>query len=63
MIFIYGLIFITGLVTGGVGGWLATSEHYERVAAEQYQDELEMLEFQELYAAWAVLHRIRVKEP
>ena len=59
MTVIYGLIFMTGLLTGGVGGWLVTSQHYERVAAEQHQDELEMAEFQELYAAWAMLHRLR----
>jgi hypothetical protein len=59
MTVIYGLIFITGLLTGVVGGWLVTSQYYERVMAEQHQDEREMVEFQELYAAWAMLHRFR----
>jgi hypothetical protein len=59
MLLIYGLVFIVGLFTGGVWGWLATSQHYERVAAEHDLDELEMAEFQELYAAWAMLHRVQ----
>lgn len=51
------LIFIVGVLTGGAGGWLLTSQHYERIAAEYDQDELEMAEFQDLYAAWAMLSR------
>jgi hypothetical protein len=32
---------------------------FARVAAERAQEEEEMAEFQELYAAWAMLHRMR----
>lgn len=59
MTMIYGLIFLAGLFTGGVWAWLATTGHYERIAAERAEEELEMAEFQELYAAWAMLHRNR----
>jgi hypothetical protein len=56
---IYGLIFIAGLLTGSVGGWLITAGHYERIKAAHDLDELEITEFQELYAAWAMLHDIK----
>ncbi len=56
MTVIYGLIFMAGLLTGGVGGWLLTSLHYEHVAAEDDEEELEVAEFQELYAVWATRH-------
>jgi hypothetical protein len=59
MTVIYGLVFMTGLLTGGLWGWLTTSQHYERVEEEHDLDELEMARFQELYTAWAILHRIR----
>ena len=36
-----------------------TTWHHEQVAAEHDQEEEEMTEFQELYTAWAMLHRIR----
>lgn len=56
---IYNLIFIAGLLTGGGWGWLMTTQHHERIAAEHEEEELEVVEFQELYAAWAMLHRTR----
>ena len=59
MTLIYGLVFMAGLLTGGVWGWLVITQRHERVAAEHYQEELEAAEFQELYAAWAMLHRMQ----
>ena len=59
MAVIYNLIFIAGLLTGCGWGWLMTTQHHERIAAEHHEEELEMAEFQELYAAWAMLHRTR----
>ncbi len=59
MSIIYGLILMATLLMGGVVGWLITTWHYERVAADYDQDEEEMAEFQDLYAAWAMLHRMR----
>ena len=55
----YGLIFMAGLLTGGVGGWLLTSLHFEHVAAEDNEEELEVAELQDLYVVWAMRHQRR----
>lgn len=56
---IYDLLLTLTFLAGGAGGWFMTTWHHEQVAAEHDQEEEEMVEFQELYAAWAMLHRIR----
>jgi membrane protein YqaA with SNARE-associated domain len=58
MAIIYGLVLVATLLAGGAGGWLITTGHYERIAAEHEQEEEELAEFQDLYAAWAILHRM-----
>jgi len=52
----YGLIFMTGLLTGGGFGWLGSALHHERIAAEGHEAELEVAEFQQMYATLAALH-------
>ncbi len=59
MTIIYDLLLMLTLLVGGAGGWLVTAWHYEQVAAEHNEDEQEMAEFEDLYAAWAILHCIR----
>ena len=59
MTIIYGLFLVFTLLVGGAGGWLMTTWHYEQVAAEHDEEEQEMAEFQDLYAAWVTSHRIR----
>ena len=56
---IYDLIFMAGLLTGCGWGWLMSTQRQERIAAQHEEEELEMAEFQELFAAWAMLHRTR----
>jgi hypothetical protein len=60
MAIIYGLFLMLMLIVGGAGGWLMTTWHDEQVAAERDEDEQEMAEFRDLYAAWAILHRTRL---
>ena len=62
MAIIYDLLLVLTLVVGGAGGWFMTTWHYAQVAAEHDEDEQEMAEFRDLYAAWAILHRIRLLE-
>lgn len=58
----YCVILIATLLAGGAAGWLMTTWHYARVRAEHDHDEDEMAEFQDLYAAWAYLHRIQKRD-
>ncbi len=47
---------MTGLLTGGGFGWLGSALHHERIAAEGHEAELEVAEFQQMYATLAALH-------
>ena len=62
MAIIHDLFLMLMLIVGGAGGWLMTTWHYEQVAAERDEEEQEMAEFRDLYAAWAILHGIRLLE-
>jgi hypothetical protein len=56
---IYGPIFMAGLLTGGLWGWLMATKYHERLMTEEDQEDQEIIKFQELYAAWAILHNIK----
>ena len=53
----YGLIFMTGVLTGGGFGLFGSALHRERAAAEEHEAELEVAEFQELYETLATFHQ------
>lgn len=57
MAIIYCLFLVLTILVGGAGGWLLTKWHYEQVAAEHDEEEQEMAEFQDLYAAWVTSRR------
>jgi hypothetical protein len=56
---IYGLIFMAGLLTGGGWGWLMATKYHERLMTEEDHEEQEIIKFQELYAAWAILENTK----
>ena len=57
MSIVFGLLLILALLIGAASAWLLTMRYYEQVAAERDEEEREMAEFQELYAAWLTSHR------
>jgi hypothetical protein len=63
MVIVYVLGLLGSLLVGGTAGWLITLTHFERVASRQQEYEKEMAEAQELYAAHALLRRMRLKRP
>jgi hypothetical protein len=63
MVIVYVLGPVAGLIVGGVAGWLITLSHFERMAARREEYENEVAEAQELYAARALLRRMKLKRP
>jgi Flp pilus assembly protein CpaB len=52
-----GLLLGLALLGAGTAGWLLSAWRVEQDAAERAEEEQEMEEFQDLYAAWVTSHR------
>jgi hypothetical protein len=48
---------LAALLSGGAGGWIAAMARQKMSAEQQRSYELEMADYEELYAAWASLRR------
>ena len=53
---------LAALLCGGAGGWIVAMARQKMSAERQRSYELEMADFEELYAAWASLRRIQPDE-
>jgi hypothetical protein len=63
MTIVYVLGILAALLVGGVAGWLITLSHFEQISSKRQEYENEMAETQELYAARALLQRMKLKPP
>jgi hypothetical protein len=53
------LALLIALLIGGAGGWLVATARHHRLAERERNYEREVADYQELYAAWAMLRRTR----